>query len=85
MSMGLHRSLNRHSSDKHYLILTKTLRPRGNGPTPVYTELTSVISDSWRCISDGLEMLRMGVVALKPYIMNSRSCGVTERSDNLDK
>lgn len=69
MSMGLHQDLNGHSSVKHHLILAK--KTREISTTPVYTELISIILDTWGCISDSLEMLKMGPVELKPYTLNS--------------
>lgn len=69
MSMGLHQGLNRHTSEKHYFILTgKKIGWWEIVTTPLfYKEMTNVTSNIWRYISDSSEMLKMGCVALKPY------------------
>lgn len=68
MSMSLHQSLNRHSSEKHYFILTgKKNRWWEIATTPLYKELTNIISNIWSYISDSSEMLKMGSAALKSY------------------
>lgn len=69
MSMSLHQGLNTDSFEKHSFILAGKKKSGWweIATTPLYKELTNVISNIWRYISGSSEMLKMGPVVLKPY------------------